>query len=406
MAQKQPGIPAQQLQGRMVAMNGGALVAEAMRQINPDVVAAYPITPQTILMEGFSQFVADGLVDTEFVTVESEHAALSTLIGASAAGARTQSGTSGAGLAFMWELLWCAAGMRLPIVIHLVTRSLSAPLNILSDHTDAMGARDTGWVQLFAEDGTEAYDNAIQAVRIAEHPDVLLPVMSAQDGFQISHSVERAQLLSDDAVRAFVGQYVPQHSLLDVDHPATFGPNDDRYYFALHRHAQFAAMDNALPVILEVGRQYGELSGRSYGAFESYRLEDADYAVVLMGSAAGAARLAVDRLREQGIRAGLLKLRVFRPFPAALVAQALQGKRAVAAMDKCAVFGSQGGPLFLDIATCLMVSGAAPFGMLDYVYGLGGRDLMPEHVELVFRELQAVDGGADADPVQRFLGLE
>lgn len=404
MAQKQldavvPGS------GSVVALNGASLVAEAMRQINPDVVAAYPITPQTILMEAFSQFVADGRVDTEFVTVESEHAALSTLIGASAAGARAQSATSGAGLAFMWELLWCASGMRLPLVMHLVTRSLSAPLNILGDHTDAMGARDTGWVQIFAEDGREAYDNAIQAVRIAEHRDVLLPVMSAQDGFTVSHSVERAETLSDDAVRSFIGSYAPAHTLLDVDHPATFGPNADRVQFALYRRQQAAALEGALAVILDVGREYGARSGRSYGAFEGYRLEDAEFVAVLMGSAAGAARAAIDELRAEGMRVGLLKLRVYRPFPSALLADALQGAQGVAVLDKSAIFGSSGGPLFLDVAAALAVHRQQP-ALLPYVYGLGGRDTYPWHLAQVFRELQEAASLGEAAPGIRFLGLD
>ncbi|MBI2887292.1 MAG: pyruvate ferredoxin oxidoreductase [Chloroflexi bacterium] len=390
---------------RVVALNGASLVAEAIRQTDPDVVAAYPITPQTILMEAFSQMVADGRVRTELVTVESEHAAMSVLIGACAAGARVQSATSGAGLAFMWELLWCASGMRLPIVMHLVSRSLSAPLNILGDHSDVMGARDTGWVQLFAEDGQEAYDNALQAVRIAEHPEVLLPVMSAQDGFSISHSVERAEVLPDELVRSFIGTYAPAHSLLDIERPATFGANDDRQFFALHKRQQYEAMERALGVVSAVGQEYGDLTGRSYGLLEAYRLKDAELAVVLMGSAAGAARAAVDKLRAARVPAGLLKLRLYRPFPAAAVAQALAGKRAVAALDRSAIFGAQGGALFLDVCSALATHGAAP-RMLSYVYGLGGRDTVPSHVEQVFRDLEAVAREEPALPAQRFLGLD
>lgn len=394
-----------QVTGQALAMNGATLVAQAMRQMNPDVVAAYPITPQTILMEAFSQYVADGLVNTELITVESEHAALSAVIGASAAGARAQTATSGAGLALMWELLWCASGMRLPIVMHLVTRSLSAPLNILGDHTDAMGTRDAGWVLLFAENGQEAYDSALQAVRIAEHPEVLLPVISAQDGFTTSHSVEYGEILPDEAVRAFIGSYSPRHSLLDVDHPATFGPNDDRDYFLLHKRQQYAAMEAALPVVLEIGQEYGRLTGRAYGAFESYLLEDAELALVIIGSATGAARAAVDQLRQEGIKAGLLKLRLYRPFPAKLVAQALQGVRAVAVFDRASTFGGQGGPLFLEICTALMTHGRLPKVQND-IYGLGGQDLLPRHVEQALRDLAATTRGAPLGATQRFIGLD
>src|SRR3990172_29489 len=240
---QEKGAANQYVKGRVVGLNGASMVAEAIRQMNPDVMAAYPITPQTLVVEAFSQFVANGEVDAEFIAVESEHAALSTCVGASAAGGRAMTATAGAGMALMWEIMWCASGMRLPIVMHVVNRSLSGPLNILCDHTDSMGARDTGWIQLFAEDGQEAYDNAIQCVRIAEHPDIMLPTLHGQDGYTISHSVERGEILPDDVVKKFVGTYKPKHALLDVDHPVTFGPNDYSDYFALHKRQQYAALE-------------------------------------------------------------------------------------------------------------------------------------------------------------------
>jgi len=253
------------VKGKPVALDGDRAVAEAIRQMNPDVVAAYPITPQTEIVMRFSEFVANGEVDTEFIPVESEHAAMSACIGACAAGGRVQTATAGAGLAFMWEVLWVASGTRLPIVMHLVNRSLSAPLNIHCDHSDSMGARDAGWIQLYDETVQEAYDNAIQALRIAEHPDVMLPTLHALDGFILGHGLERLDLLPDDMVRKFVGVYKPEHPLLDVDHPVTYGPMDLTDYFFEHKRQQAAAMEKALEIIPQIGEEYGTLTGRYYG---------------------------------------------------------------------------------------------------------------------------------------------
>jgi len=394
----------ERVKGDPVALDGDRAVAEAMRQMNPDVVAAYPITPQTEIVQRFSEFVANGDVDTEFVPVESEHAAMSVCIGASAAGGRTQTATAGAGLAFMWEVLWVASGTRLPIVMHVVNRSLSAPLNILCDHSDSMGARDAGWIQLYGENVQEAYDNAIQTVRIAEHPDVMLPTLHALDGFIVGHNVERLELLPDEAVREFIGTYKPEHSLLDVDHPVTYGPNDYHDYFFEHKRQQAAAMEKALEIVPVIGEEYGELSGRYYGLMEEYKLDDAHFATVALGSTAGTTKVVVDELRDQGIKAGLLKLRCFRPFPAAAVAAALGNKKAIAVLDRSVSFGAQGNPLFLEVCTALLTHGFAP-KVVNYVFGLGGRDTRPAQIHQVYRDLMDIESRGLVGPTLRYLGV-
>jgi pyruvate ferredoxin oxidoreductase alpha subunit len=392
------------VKGKPVALDGDRAVAEAMRQVNPDVVAAYPITPQTEIVMRFSEFVANGEVVTEFIPVESEHAAMSATIGASAAGGRAQTATAGAGLAFMWEVLWVASGMRLPIVMHLVNRSLSAPLNIHCDHSDSMGARDAGWIQLYDETVQEAYDNAIQALRIAEHPDVMLPTLHALDGFILGHGLERLEVLPDDAVKEFIGTYTPTHPLLDVDHPVTYGPMDLADYFFEHKRQQAAAMEKALEVIPQIGEEFGRLTGRYYGLTEGYRLEDADFVTVALGSTTGTAKTVVDELRGQGIKAGLLKLRCFRPFPASEVAEALGNKRAVAVLDRSLSFGAQGNPLFLEVVTALYTHGFSP-KVVNYAYGLGGRDTVPALIHQVYKDLVEIDRTGLAGPALRFLGV-
>lgn len=390
--------------GKAMALEGDVLVAEAMRQINPDVVAAYPITPQTEIVQTFSQFVADGLVDTEFIAVESEHAAMSACIGASAAGARAITATCGAGLALMWEMLWCASGMRLPIVMAVVNRSLSAPLNILTDQTDMMGCRDAGWVQLYGEDHQEVYDNAIQVVRIAEHPDVMLPVMHGLAGFVLGHTVSRAEILPDGAVREFIGEYKPAYPLLDIDHPVTVGAFDHWDYYFEHRRQQWQGMENALRVISEVGEEYGKLTGRRYGLVEPYLLDDAEVAIVIIGSGAGAVRVAVDDMRRAGVKAGMLKIRSFRPFPGAAVAEALRGREAVAVLERATCFGGEGSPVFVDVCTALSRRGVWP-KLVNYIYGLGGRDTVPAEFCSIYRDLLQILASGEAEPVFRYLGL-
>ncbi len=372
---------------KKVAMTGNVAVANAMRQINPDVCAAYPITPSTEVMQQFSTFVADGLVDTNLVTVESEHSAMSACIGAAAAGGRVMNATSANGLALMWEMLYIAAGNRLPIVLSCVNRALSAPINIHCDHSDSMGARDSGWVQIYAENAQEAYDNTVQAPRIGEHPDVRCPVMSCMDGFIISHSIENLELLDDDQVKGFVGPYKsPTPVLLDLDNPVTFGALHLQDYYIEARKQLHEAIKKAKDVVVEVGKEYGKLSGRTYGLFDAYKLDDAEVAVVVMNSAAGTAKVVVDEMRKQGIKAGLLRPRLFRPFPYLEMAEALKGCSAICVMDRADSFGAAGGPLFMEVRSALYDVPKRPV-MMNKIYGLGGRDLGLEDVRKVYREL-------------------
>jgi pyruvate ferredoxin oxidoreductase alpha subunit len=391
---------------RHAALSGNDAVAEAMRQINPDVVAAYPITPQTSIVQTFATYAAEGLVDTEFVTVESEHSVMSACIGASAAGARVMTATSANGLALMWEMLYIAASNRCPIVMCLVSRALSGPINIHCDHADLMGMRDSGWILLLSENGQEAYDNLIQAVRIAEHPDVLLPVAVCQDGFITSHGIERVETLDDAEVRSVVGEYQPRWALLDLERPKTFGAYDSQDYYLEHKWQQVEAMDNARQVILEVAEEFNRRFNRSYGLVESYRLADAKVAVVVASSTAGTAKVVVDKLREEGIQAGLLKLRVFRPFPGSELADALRHLEAVAVLDRSASFGAMAnaGPLFLELVATLAVHGVH-VPVAGYVYGLGGRDIVPRQIETVYRELLVAATAGRVETPVRYLGV-
>lgn len=385
-------------------LSGNEAVATAMKQINPDVVAAFPITPSTEVPQYFSQFVANGEVDTEFVAVESEHSAMSACVGASAAGARAMTATSANGLALMWEILYIAASCRLPIVMPVINRALSGPINIHNDHSDSMGARDSGWIQLYSEDNQEAYDNIIQAVRIAEHKDVLLPVMVCMDGFIISHSVENIELLETEKVREFIGEYKPDEYLLNAEHPIAMGPLDLPPYYFEHKRQQAEAMKNAKKVILEVAEKYEKLTGRKYAFFEEYKLEDAEIGVVVLGSTAGTAKEVVDRLREQGIKAGLLKLRVFRPFPAEEIAKALSGLKAVAVMDKCDSFSSAGGPVFTEVRSALYGANN-DLKIISYIYGLGGRDVKMEDIEKVYNHLKRIADTGKVDEVFNYVGV-
>ena len=387
-----------------VAKTGNEAVAEGMRQINPDVVAAYPITTQTEIVQIFSSFVANGKVDTEFVTVESEHSAMSATVGAASAGARAMTATSANGLALMWEIVYIAASMRLPIVMPVVNRALSGPLNIHCDHSDTMGARDSGWIQIFSEDAQEAYDNLLQAVRIAENKNVLLPVMVTMDGFIISHAMEVMHLLEDEKVREWVGEYMPENPLLDLDNPITVGPLDLYDWNMEHKRQQAEAMIQAKPVILDVARDYAKLSGREYGLFEEYMLDDAEIAIVALGSTAGTAKEVVRALRAEGVKAGLLKVRVFRPFPACEIARALQGKKAVAVMDRSDSFNAVSGPVFAEIRSAMYGAENAPT-IVDYIYGIGGRDVTMDHIKSVYDDLAKIVKTGQVERDLTYLGI-
>jgi len=379
---------------KTVATTGNSLVAEAMRQSAPDVVAAYPITPQTAIVEEFAKFVAQGRVHTEYVTVESEHSALSACVGASAAGARVMTATSSQGLAYMWEQLHIAAGLRLPIIMANANRALAAPINIHCDHSDIMGARDTGWIIYFAETAQEAYDNTLMAVRVAEHPNVMLPVFTTLDGFITTHSIDRADVMDDETVAKFVGEYTPENPLLDVENPVSHGnfAGLGGTYFEFKK-AQRNAIDNSMAVIKEIGAEFSELSGRPFDVIEGWGMEDAEYVIVTIGSTAGNARHIARELRANGVKAGVLKVRVFRPFPFAEVADALKDVKAVAVLDRSESFGAEGGPLFLEVRSALYDRDKRP-AMVNYIYGLGGADVKLELIRSVYNDLIEIADGA------------
>ena len=385
-------------------LSGNEAVATAMKQINPDVVAAFPITPSTEIPQYFSTFVANGSVDTEFVAVESEHSAMSACIGAEAAGSRAMTATSANGLSLMWEMIYIASSLRLPIVMNLVNRAVSGPLNIHNDHSDAMGVRDAGWIMLFSENNQEAYDNNLMAHKIAENKDVQLPIMICQDGFITSHSIENIELENDEEVKKFVGQYKPEHYLLNDKEPIAIGPLDLQAYLFEHKAQQAEAMKNAKKVIKEVAKEFEKWTGRKYEFFEKYKLDDAEIAIVCMNSTAGTTKAVADELREKGVKAGLLKLRMFRPFPAEEIAEALQGLKAVAILDKADSLNSAGGALFEDVTSAMYVN-KKQVPMVNYIYGIGGRDTTTMQIESVYNDLQEIVKTGETGNPYRYLGL-
>ena len=385
-------------------LSGNEASAMAMKQINPDVVAAFPITPSTEIPQYFSTFVSNGSVDTEFVAVESEHSAMSACIGAEAAGARAMTATSANGLSLMWEMIYIASSLRLPIVMSLVNRAVSGPLNIHNDHSDAMGVRDAGWIMLFSESNQEAYDNLIMAHRIAENKDVMLPLMVCQDGFITSHSIENIELIEDKKVKKFVGTYKPEHYLLNNKEPIAVGPLDVQNYLFEHKYQQAEAMRNAKKVILQVAEDFEKMTGRKYSFFEEYKLDDAEIAIVCMNSTAGTTKFVVDELRNKGIKAGLLKIRVFRPFPAEEVAKALSHLKAIAVMDKADSLNAAGGALFSDITSAMYVNNAN-VPTVNYVYGIGGRDTTSKDINIIFSDLQEIVNSGKVENPYRYVGL-
>lgn len=385
-------------------LSGNEAAATAMKQINPDVVAAFPITPSTEIPQYFSTFVANGSVDTEFVAVESEHSAMSACIGAEAAGSRAMTATSANGLSLMWEMIYIASSLRLPIVLSLVNRAVSGPLNIHNDHSDAMGVRDSGWIMLFSENNQEAYDNTLMAHRIAEHKDVRLPLMVCQDGFITSHSIENIELEEDEKVKEFVGKYKPEHYLLNQNEPISVGPLDVQPYLFEHKVQQADAMRNAKKVILEVSKDFEKMTGRKYGLFEEYKLDDAEVAIVCMNSTAGTTKFVVDNLREKGIKAGLLKIRVYRPFPGEEVAKALSHLKAVAVLDKSDSLNGIGGALFEDVTSSMFVN-QVQVPTVNYVYGIGGRDTKADDIEKVYEDLLEISKTGSADNPYRYFGV-
>ena len=384
-------------------LSGNEAVAFAMKQINPDVMGAFPITPSTEIPQYFSTYVDNGQVDTEFIPVESEHSAMSTCIGAEAAGCRAVSATSSCGLCYMTEMLYVAASDRLPITLAVSTRALSGPININNDHSDAMGVRDTGWLMLFAETNQEAYDNYLQAMRIGEA--VSLPIMVCQDGFITSHAIENIELVEDEKVKAFVGEYKPKHFLLNKDEPMAVGAYATPVYYMECKRAQAQAMMDAKEVIKKVGAEVGQMTGRTYGLIEKYRMDDAEEAIVIIGSSAGTAKEAVNELREQGKKVGLIKVRAFRPFPSEEIVDALKNVKAFAVMDKDDSFNGHCGPMFAEVAASMYAAGvSAPKG-ISYIYGLGGRDVRVESIQHVFAELAEIAATGVTGETYRYLDV-
>jgi len=397
----------------LMGMNGDEAVAYATKQVNPDVVAAYPITPQTIIVERFSEYVADGLVDTEFVAVESEHSALSSCVGAAATGARAFTATAANGLALMWEITYIAASLRLPIVMAIVNRAMSAPINIHNDHSDSMGARDSGWIQIYCENSQEVYDACIEAWKMGEHLDVQLPVMVCLDGFTLGHTMENVLTLPDKAVKEFIGERkfitVEGHLgevefRLDPDNPLTMGPLDLQDFYFEHKLQQVEAMGEALKAIPEVDAEYAKVSGRRYGMLHPYRMEDAEVAVMGLGSTMGTVRYVIDELREEGVKAGLLKMRVFRPFPVEDLIEVVGDTPVVGVLDKAASFGAPGGPLYEEVKTAFYDEADRPL-IADYIYGLGGRDASPKLIRGVFKSLEEIRSRGEVAEKVSYVGV-
>ena len=372
---------------KRVLLSGNEAVATALRQINPDVFPAFPITPSTEIPQYFSNYVSNGLVDTEFITVESEHSSMSAAIGASAAGARALTATSSAGLAFMWEVLGVAASSRLPLALTAVCRALTGPLNINCDHSDTMGAKDSGWIQLYAENNQEAYDNMVMAYNISENENVMLPIMICQDGFITSHAVNDMKLLDDEVVKNFVGEYEAKEYLLNPEEKFAVGPYAISDYYMESRKAQAAAMENAKQVILDVAAEFEKISGRKYGLIEEYKMDDA-----------------IDNLREQGVKCGLIKIRSFRPFPAKEIGQALKNCKAVAVMDRSESFSTNGGPVGAETFQAMYQEGCTAKA-INIMYGIGGRDVRVEDIVDVYNTLIEIDKTGEVGDVYRYMGL-
>ena len=370
-----------------IAINGDSAVALAWKQINPDVCAAYPITPQTIIVEKFAEYVANGEVQTEYICVESEHSALTLCTTASSAGARTVTATASQGLAYMWEMLPIAAAMRTPVVMAVANRAVSGPIDIHNDHGDAMAARDTGWISVFAENVQEAYDLSIMAMRIAEHPDVMLPMLVNLDGFILTHAIERITPLDEKAVKKFVGEFKPFYPLLDVKHPVSHNLLDGPMFYFPHKYQTVVAMNNAFKVTQDVFNEFEKISGRKYKLIEEYKCDDAECIAIVLGSAFGTMKEAVDQLRKEGKKVGVAMPRLFRPWPIAGLAKLMKGKKTVIVMDKHVSLGSYG-PMFTEVVTAALENDNIP-KMYNYIYGLGGVDTQVSDYISVFKDVAA-----------------
>jgi pyruvate ferredoxin oxidoreductase alpha subunit len=390
---------------RVVVLSGNNAVANALRQVDPHVYPGYPITPSTKIMESVAGFIANGEMQCELVAVESEHSAMSAAVGAASAGARVASATAANGLAFMWEVLYIASGSHLPIVLAVGNRALSTPINGFADHGESMGARDASWIQFYSENVQEAYDNIIQAFRVGEDKRVRLPVMVCLDGFLLTHTSENIALEDDAAVKDFVGPYRAEYSLIDPDRPVSHGLSDPPTYYMEHKMRQQASMERAREVVEEVGAEFGQRFGRPYGLVEAYQMEDAETAIVILGSESGRVKSVVDDMRQTGKKVGVLRIRCVRPFPDEQVVRQLLRLRAVAVMDRSFAPGAVGAPMFQEIRSALFdYRGSAP-PVINRIYGLGGRELRNADVREIFTELEALAGGDETVPSIRMVGL-
>jgi pyruvate ferredoxin oxidoreductase alpha subunit len=385
--------------------DGNLAAAHALRQAQVDVVAAYPITPSTPIVQNYAQFLADGYVDGEFIMVESEHSAMSCCVGAAAAGGRVATATSSQGYALMVEVLYQASGMRLPIVMTVVNRALASPLNIHGDHSDLYLGRDAGWIHLIANNPQEAYDLTLCAFKIGEDERVRLPVTTNQDGFLVSHTAQVVEPLSDEEAYKFIGEYRAKNPMLDVSNPVTYGAQTEEEWHIEHKANQHKALMDSFPVIEEVFKAFRDLTGREYNIVETYKLDDADVALVVMGSTYETAKIAVDRAREEGIKAGLIMPRVFRPFPYNEIAEKLnKNVKAIAALDRSVPMGTTGA-LYNEVAGALAAKGYSAI-MTNYIYGLGGRDTTPEHILEVIKETEKnAKAGKRVTDLQGFINL-
>jgi pyruvate ferredoxin oxidoreductase alpha subunit len=405
-----------QVKQETMALNGDEAVAFAVKQCDVDVVAAYPITPQTIIVEKFSEYVANGEVQTEFVCTESEHSAMTACLAASATGARTFTASASAGLALMHEMLFVTSGSRAPVVMAVANRALSSPLNIHGDHSDSMAERDSGWIHIYVENAQEAYDSIIQAFKIAEDVGVSLPIIVGLDGFTISHTLERVDVLPEDAVKQYIGERQLPNVLthegktvpfkLDPDNPMTMGPNALQNYYFEFKRQQEEGMKNALKKIQEVNSEYAKISGRSYGngLVDAYQLEDAEVAIVCIGSTAGTLKVIVDQLRQEGVKAGVLRLRTFRPLPVEELRNALKNVKAIAVMDKSMSFGGFGGPVFNEVRHVLYDVKEHPL-IVNYIFGLGGRDTSPRNLRRIFEDIVQIAKTGHVETQVQYYGL-
>lgn len=385
--------------------DGNMAASHALRQAQVDVVAAYPITPSTPIVENYGNFTANGYVDGEFVMTESEHGAMSCCIGAAAAGGRVATATSSQGFALMLETLYSASGMRLPIVLNVVNRAIGAPLNVNGDHSDMYMGRDSGWIQFDSYNAQNAYDLNFVAFKVAEDHDVRLPAMVHQDGFMTSHTAQGVKTLPDDVAYNFVGEFKPMNDMLDLDHPVTHGvQTEEDWHFEHKARQQHALMTVVLPKIQAAFDEFEKLTGRKYNLVETYNMDDAEVAVVCMGTSVETAEEVSNELRAQGIKAGVVGIRVFRPFPLEQLASVLKGVKAIAALDRSSPHGTVGA-LFNELSGALFNTDTKAV-MTNYIYGLGGRDLTKTHLVGIFEDLKAnADAGKPTTPLQQYIGL-